>query len=111
MSKKDFSGGLNSLLGETPERPQRGRPKTSTRVITKSSQEGTKDGETRATFVVNEGQLETIKNIAYWEGYNQTVKNKQPTTVFIKDVLREALQEYIDRYKKKNGAIKPMPNK
>jgi hypothetical protein len=43
MSKKNFIGGLNSLLGEQPETPKRGRPVTQTKEITKSSQEGTKD--------------------------------------------------------------------
>ena len=52
MSKKNFTGGLNSLLGDN-DKPKRGRPKTSTKEITKSSQEGTKEKETRATFIVN----------------------------------------------------------
>ena len=97
MSKKDFTGGFDSLLGGTPERPKRGRPKTSTKVITKSSQEGTKDGETRATFLVKEELLENLKQIAYWD------------RVLIKQVLDRALQDYVERYVKKNGAIKPMP--
>ena len=40
MSKKNFTGGLNSLLGDQPEIPKRGRPVTQTKEITKSSQEG-----------------------------------------------------------------------
>jgi hypothetical protein len=56
MSKKNFTGGLNSLLGDQPTKPTKaGRPKTSTREITKSSQEGTKENETRATFIVKRG--------------------------------------------------------
>ena len=51
MSKKNFTGGLNSLLGDQPEKPKRGRPVTQTKEITKSSQEGTKEKETRATFI------------------------------------------------------------
>jgi hypothetical protein len=42
MSKKNFSGGLNSLLGESQNKPKVGRPITQTKVITKSSQQGTK---------------------------------------------------------------------
>ena len=104
MSKKDFSGGLNSLLGDQPEtinigRPKRGRPKTSTREITKSSQEGTKEGETRATFVVKEELLEKLKAVAYWE------------RILIKEVVDKALQDYIDKYTKKNGSIKPVTKK
>lgn len=99
MSKKNFTGGLNSLLGDQPEKPKRGRPKTSTREITKSSQEGTKEKETRATFIVNEELLEKLKAIAYWD------------RVLIKDVINTALQEAAAKYEKKNGDIKPIPKK
>ena len=98
MSKKDFTGGLNSLLGDNPK-PKRGRPKTSTRVVTKSSQEGTKENETRATFILNEELLEKVKAIAYWD------------RVLIKDVVNTALQEIVVKYEKKNGDIKPIPKK
>lgn len=99
MSKKDFTGGLNSLLGEQPDSPKRGRPVTQTKEITKSSQEGTKEKETRATFIVNEDLLEKLKAIAYWD------------RVLIKDVVNTALQEIVVKYEKKNGDIKPIPKK
>jgi hypothetical protein len=99
MSKKNFTGGLNSLLGDQPETPKRGRPKTSTRVVTKSSQEGTKDKETRATFIVNEELLEKLKAVAYWD------------RLLIKDVVDLALREYVSKYEKKNEEVKPIPNK
>ena len=99
MSKKNFTGGLNSLLGEQPEKPKRGRPVTQTKEITKSSQEGTKENETRATFIVNEDLLEKLKAIAYWD------------RVLIKDVVNTALQEIVTKYEEKNGDIKPIPKK
>ena len=99
MSKKNFTGGLNSLLGDQPEKPKRGRPVTQTKEITKSSQEGTKENETRATFIINEELLEKLKAIAYWD------------RVLIKDVVNTALQETVAKYEKKNGDIKPIPNK
>ena len=99
MSKKDFKGGLNSLLGEQPDSPKRGRPVTQTKEITKSSQEGTKENETRATFIVNEELLDKLKAIAYWD------------RVLIKDVVNKALQEAVAKYEKKNGDIKPIPKK
>lgn len=108
MGKKNFTSGLDSLLqpsstqgpgpGDQPKK-KRGRPKTSTRVITKSSQENTKDGETRATFIVKEDLLRTLKEIAYWD------------RILIKEVVNTALQEYIDRYKKTRPAIKDKPKK
>jgi len=99
MSKKNFTGGLNSLLGDQPEKPKRGRPKTSTREITKSSQEGTKENETRATFIINEELLDKLKAIAYWD------------RVLIKDVINTAIQEAVAKYEKENGKIKPIPKK
>jgi len=99
MSKKNFTGGLNSLLGDQPEKPKRGRPVTQTKEITKRSQEGTKENEIRATFIMNEELLEKLKAIAYWD------------RVLIKDVINTALQETVAKYEKKSGAIKPIPKK
>ena len=99
MSKKSFTGGLDSLLGDQPQRPKRGRPATSTREITKSSQEGTKEGETRATFIVKEELVDKLKAIAYWD------------RKLIKEVVTSALEEAVNKYEKKNGEIKPIPKK
>ena len=99
MSKKNFTGGLNSLLGDQPEKPKRGRPVTQTKEITKSSQEGTKENETRATFIINEELLDKLKAIAYWD------------RVLIKEVVNTALQDIVAKYEKKSGAIKPIPKK
>jgi len=99
MSKKNFTGGLNSLLGDQPDKPKRGRPVTQKKVITKSSQEGTKENETRATFIINEEILEKLKAIAYWD------------RLLIKDVINTALLDSIIKYEKKNGNIKPIPKK
>lgn len=99
MSKKNFTGGLSSLLGEQPKRSKRGRPKTQTKVITKSSQQGTKENETRATFIVNEELLDKLKAMAYWE------------RTLIKEVVNTALQDTVTKYEKKNGPIKPIPKK
>ena len=89
MSKKDFKGGLDSLLQDTrekkpvPKHVKRGRPRTNLKTITKSSQEGTVEGETRATFIVGEELLEKIKAVAYWE------------RKMIKEVISEALIGYL----------------
>ena len=106
MSKKNFKGGLSSLLGETttkskvkPTPNKIGRPQTQFKEITKSSQEGTKENETRATFIVNEELLEKLKAVAYWD------------RVMIKDVINTALEETVTKYEKKNGKVKPIPKK
>ena len=117
MTKKNFKGGLDSLLsGGTSKEPEktkepkeeaekpavpakRGRPKTSHRAIEKSSQEGCKEAETRATFIVSEADLEKLKALAYWERLQ------------IKDVVGVALRDYVERYEKKAGALKPIPKR
>ena len=99
MSKKNFTGGLNSLLGDTPETTKRGRPVVKTKEITKTSQQGTKEKETRATFIVNEELLEKLKAIAYWD------------RLLIKDLINTAFEETISKHEKKHGNIKPIPTK
>lgn len=82
MVKKNFKTGFDGLLGDTSS----------------SIRETKKDlisiDEVRATFIVRTDQLEQIKAISYWD------RKK------IKEVLGEALEFYINNYKKKNGEIK-----
>lgn len=99
MSKKNFKGGLDSLLGNTPQPPKRGRPQTKEKIVTKTTQEGTKENETRATFIVVEDTLEKLKAIAYWD------------RVMIKEVMNTALLDYISKYEKKYGSVKGVPKK
>ncbi len=93
MTKKTFKTGLDALIGEKKKGP--GRPKTSTRQTTKSSQEGTKPGMTRATFILHEDKLEKLKAIAYWD------------RVRIMDVVGTAIDEYLTRYEEEKGEVKP----
>jgi hypothetical protein len=131
MSKKNFTGGINALLGdknievsenntneteitlenakalldnilrltEEPGKPKRGRPITQTKEVTKTSQEGTKENEIRATFILREELLEKLKAIAYWE------------RLLIKDVVHSAIVDAISKYEAKAGEIKPIPKK
>ena len=101
MSKKDFKGGFTDLLGDNkPVKKKVGRPKDQTkRKPDKTSQEGTKNDETRATFIVKEELLDKVKALAYRD------------RVLIKDVVNTALQETVAKYEKKNGEIKPIPKK
>lgn len=87
MSKKDFSKGLDSLLGEGP-------------TTKKSKPVQSKTRETRATFIVNEAKLEKIKSLARTEG------------ILIKDILDKALENFISKWEAKHGKIKnPTINK
>jgi len=102
MAKKSFSGGLSSLLGESNQPEQAAEPKeqkAAKKEITKTSQIGTKEKETRATFIVHEDLLEKMKALAYWD------------RVLIKDIVNTAFENYITRHEKKNGEIKEMPKK
>lgn len=90
MAKKNLSGGINSLLGDQTEKKQ---------AEESASKKGTKPGETRATFIVKEEDLDKLKAIAYWE------------RLLIKDVVEDALLEAIKNYERKNGAIKPIPKR
>ena len=69
---------------------KRGRPKSSTRIISKSSQEGTKEGYTRATFIMREDYLKRIKAQA-----NREQKE-------IKQVLEEVLAGHFKKKKSKS---------
>jgi len=103
MAKKNFKQtGLNTILGavkkETPApaKKKAGRPKDpNKRVPEKSSQKGTKNDETRATFILKEKLVEKLKNIAWWD------RKK------IKDVVGEALSLYVAQWEEENGAVKP----
>ena len=68
-----------------------GRPRTNLREITKTSQAGTQEGWTRATFIVREDTLDKLKKLAYWD-------RKQ-----IKEVIDEAFSSYL-----KGKNIKPI---
>jgi hypothetical protein len=107
MAKKSFKDkGVDTLLGKvkkeetsapaSPVKKKAGRPKDpNKRIPEKSSQKGTKNDETRATFIVKEDLLEQLKNIAWWD------RKK------IKDVIGEALSKYIDQWEEENGLVKP----
>ena len=105
---KSFKGGLDSLIGgktsakkkstatktQVVEKRKAGRPKTSRKIPKDTTEEGTKEGEKRATFIVREDLLEKVKAIAYWD------------RVKIKDVMDAALEKHIQTYEKKNGTVK-----
>lgn len=108
---KSFLGGLHSLLGgsekeeEEPKQQKqaKGRPKTQTKEITKSSQEGTIEGETRATFIVKEDLLQKLKAVAFWERAQIKAIINQALEDFLHakgdKYVKTALKEYEDKQK------------
>jgi hypothetical protein len=99
----DFSApGAPYLTGANPAKKEtRGRPKTSTKVITPGNtpEDGTLIGERRATYILPIELIDQVESLAYWERMR------------IKDVVREAFTEYITRYEKKKGTLQPKPKK
>lgn len=71
-----------------------GRPVTQTKVIHKTSEVGTREHETRATFIVNESLLHKMKAIAYWDRLQ------------IKEVINQAFVSAVEKYEVENGPIK-----
>lgn len=70
---------------------------TQTKVISKTSQVGTRENETRATFILKE-LLEKIKAMAYWD------------RVQIKDIAHKAFTQAVEKYEADNGPIQPVPD-
>ena len=85
MAKKNFKTGFDSLLGESSN--TQSLPESSVNELKKPTQ------ERRATFILSESHHETIKAISYWE------------RKMLKDILYEALEAYINEYKRVKGDI------
>jgi hypothetical protein len=93
MSKKKIEGLGDQAVSkffEPPEglpeveRTKVGRPRTIYREYEKTSQEGLRDGYTRATFIVREDLLKKLKDYAYTE--RETLK----------DVVNKMLAEFLE---------------
>jgi len=103
MSKKEFKA-ISSVFGaklnrptKTEEKNKGGRPKTNFKTVENASEKGTKEGETRATIIIDKEILGQIKALAYWE--------RLP----IKDIIGRALETEVARCKEELGEIKPLP--
>lgn len=86
MSKKNFKGGFNLLLGETAH--------VKTPNTLSSTDKNPKKVEIRATFIVDSDKMESMKSISFWQ------RKK------IKKVVDEAFTAYIEAYIAKNGKIR-----
>jgi hypothetical protein len=116
MSKKSFAGGLNSLLESTitedvQEESQlesvegapkkRGRPKSSFKEIAKTSQEGTREGEIRATFIVKEELLEKVKAVAYWDRMQMKEVIDRALEIYFGKKGESFMEQALQAYRKK----------
>lgn len=100
MAKKNFNQGINSLLGssrEIIESQEHEDNFTISQKETKGSvKAGLKEGETRATLILNEDIITKFKAVSYWD------------RVPLKVIMNNALNAYIISYEEKNGKIKPV---
>ena len=77
MSKKDFKAGLDLIFQpSTPEPQEENRS---------NDQRHSPEKEVRATFILSESQINTIKALAFWQ-------RKQ-----IKQVIQESLEMYFSQ--------------
>lgn len=82
---KENTTGVEILPGQTENGVKRGRPRTNYREVVKSSQQGLREGDTRATFIVNEDKLRKLKALTLIEG--------KPIKEIIDDMLSEFLED------------------
>lgn len=75
--------------------------KTKTQIDTEvaSVKKGLPDGKTRATFILEEANLEGIKNMAYWDRTG------------INDLINTIIRDCIKFREKRVGKLKPRPEK
>lgn len=103
MTKKSFMGGINSTLGETaPAEAQPTEERQSRKEITKTTQEGTYEGDIRATFILNEAKLEKLKALAYWERITQKDLIDQAIDMLLKSKDAELLEKAVTEFQKSN---------
>tara|TARA_B100000767_G_C19433848_1_gene397128 strand:+ start:173 stop:472 length:300 start_codon:yes stop_codon:yes gene_type:complete len=96
MSKKNFKGNFNKLLGNMPTSDKKKPEYLAKKSIEENlPSDPSKPLTTRATFIVNKQSLEELKDIAFWD------------RALIKEVLDDALSSYIKNWKSINGPIKP----
>lgn len=74
-----------------------GRPKTRTHTPAKAAAKRTKQGEEKYIFIAQTEDIETMKNIAYWE------------RLTIKDAFAQAIADFKQKFEKKNGPLKKRP--
>lgn len=105
--KKNFNQGINSLLLNTRE-VKEDKPDTDIskeikysegekdKEVKGSVKAGLKEGETRATLILNEIVINKFKAISYWD------------RVPLKVIIDDALSDFIKIYEEKNGKINPI---
>lgn len=74
-----------------------GRPKVRTHTPDRAAGKQTKEGEEKYIIIASTADIETMKNIAYWD------------RLTIKETFAGAIADYKAKYEKKNGPLKQRP--
>lgn len=95
---KNFKKGFDSLLGNGDD---------NTDVNNSANSVLKKNGavETRVTFIVDSDLLLKFHKLHQVESYKRTIQSGQIVKTLIKDTFKDALEEYIKNYEKKNGKL------
>ena len=91
MAKKpNFKESLNGIIDDMKET-------TTTATERPKSARGLRDGLNRFSIVLPIDVLDKLRAVAYWNNMS------------VKDVITQFLESGIDRYQKRHGEIKPVP--
>lgn len=95
---KNFKKGFDSLLGNGDD---------NTNVNNSANSVLKKNGavETRVTFIVDSDLLLKFHKLHQVESYKRTIQSGQIVKTLIKDTFKDALEEYIKNYERKNGKL------
>jgi len=95
MAKKEFKSGLDNLLQSTIDTEE---------AIPKIDKKGKaeKPKEVRATFIIEESQVEMLKAIAFWERIQIKQVLYNAVDLFIKSYSDAEIQNLLTTYNKKN---------
>ena len=95
---KNFKKGFDSLLGNGDD---------NTNVGNSANSVSKKNGavETRVTFIIDSDLLSKFHKLHQVESYKRTIESGQIVKTLIKDTFKDALEEYIKNYEKKNGKL------
>lgn len=75
-----------------------GRPrKERTTQPTKAAAKNTKEGEEKYIIIAKTGDIEAMKNIAYWD------------RLTIKEVFAQAIADRVTKFERRNGSLKSRP--
>lgn len=112
MGAKNFSKGIKSTIGSISENENklaeeelRNNNEAKEKMlwlttdVESSLKKGVKIDEIRMTIIANEIYLNKIKAIAYWDRL-QT-----------KDLINQALEDFVKKYERESDTLKPIPKK